>query len=731
MKKKTKFVYSLIAGIVAASIGAVIAIYSLIVNTIVENKTIDTITELATHDKNSINMFVTYNWRNLARIGSRLNRTAASLHAMADVNEYLDTEAEETPFDEVYLLAEDGSYYTGYNYIQAPSTQFYDFKSLFKNDVSETIAYDELPSIRGGKVVIYGFKLENALENPVICGKKMYAVIGINSRASIRDGLIIGSFTDDNGINRGYSSIIDGDGDYIVNINDSGNVVSENWIDHLDINDKSGISKEEALSKMKNGETFWFYHQKEIERELHYCIPMENGSDWYFLLSVNDEALAEQSYAFVLLIVIALSITVLITIVTMVIVLYTQSKTAKALAQEKAQSEFLSNMSHEIRTPLNGLVGLNYLVMTSIDDPEKKDQIKEWLAKSHSTANYLLSLINDVLDVSKLKAGKVEMLREPLLIETVMDAIYSMQHGVIASRNISYLTESDISAPCILGDEVHIKQVLMNIVGNAAKFTPAGGYIKLSVSQKQTDETHVLTTFVCEDTGCGMSKEFTTRIFDAFSQDRNSNTSSIKGTGLGMAISKLLIDAMGGEIVVESELGKGSKFTVTVPSEISDIPEYMKQHKDAVQSEDKRAQTQPPKENPLNILIAEDNELNAEILLEILGDAGFTAEHAKDGSEAVTLFEQSQENEFDLILMDMQMPVMDGCTASEKIRQLPRADAKTIPIFACTANTFKEDRIKAFNSGMNDFLTKPIDVKVLLQKMETLNNEKNKNGKEK
>ncbi len=131
------------------------------------------------------------------------------------------------------------------------------------------------------------------------------------------------------------------------------------------------------------------------------------------------------------------------------------------------------------------------------------------------------------------------MLREPLLIETVMDAIYSMQHGVIASRNISYLTESDISAPCILGDEVRIKQVLMNIVGNAAKFTPAGGYIKLSVSQKQTDETHVLTTFVCEDTGCGMSKEFTTRIFDAFSQDRNSNTSSIKGTGLGMAISKL------------------------------------------------------------------------------------------------------------------------------------------------------------------------------------------------
>ena len=384
-------------------------------------------------------------------------------------------------------------------------------------------------------------------------------------------------------------------------------------------------------------------------------------------------------------------------------------------------------MSHEMRTPLNGIVGLNYLMMTSIDDPHKKTQVKEWLTKSHSTAKYLLSLINDVLDISKLRSGSVEVVKEPLLVGAVVDAIHSMQCDNIANRGIEYLTDVRIDVPCILGDEVRIKQVLMNIVSNAAKFTPAGGYIKLSVRQEKTDEKHVTTTFVCEDTGCGMSEEFLPKIFDAFTQDRNSSNNSTKGTGLGMAISKMLVNAMGGEIYAKSEQGKGSVFTVEITAEISDIPDYMKFSVDE-EAERLAEEIAAPQEKPLKILVAEDNELNAEILVEVLESAGFETAWAEDGKRAAELFGQSEIGEFGLVLMDMRMPVMDGCEAARAIRALDRPDAKSVLIYACTANTFNEDRIKAFDSGMNDFLTKPIDIKVLLQKMEAAG--RSRGGKE-
>jgi CheY-like chemotaxis protein len=265
--------------------------------------------------------------------------------------------------------------------------------------------------------------------------------------------------------------------------------------------------------------------------------------------------------------------------------------------------------------------------------------------------------------------------------------------------------------PWIIGDELMVKQVLINILSNAAKFTPQGGKIILSVSQKSEGEHRVSTLFTCEDTGCGMSEDFLEHIWDNFSQERGSNDSSIKGTGLGMAISKLLTDAMGGEISVESKVGVGSKFYVTLHSEISDEPP--KHSRDINTSEAGTAENKSVK-----VLVAEDNELNAEILIEILESEGFEAEHAQNGREAVEKFAESEEGEYQLILMDMQMPIMDGCEATREIRNMNRADAKNIFIFACTANNFTEDREMAEKSGMDDFLSKPIDVKELLKKIE-------------
>ena len=278
----------------------------------------------------------------------------------------------------------------------------------------------------------------------------------------------------------------------------------------------------------------------------------------------------------------------------------------------KAQSEFLSNMSHEIRTPLNGLIGLNHMMMLNIDKVEQeqqKEQVKDWIQKSYGTANYLLSLVNDVLDVSKLQAGKVDLVMEPVMLETMLDAVWSMQHDNIVNRGVEFRIEKEISIPCIETDGTRIKQVLMNIIGNAAKFTPAGGRITLSVSQRRTDKTHVEMQYRCEDTGIGMSEEFVEKIFELFSQEQNPASQGVKGTGLGMPLSRLIVESMGGKIHVESKVGRGSTFTVVIPSAIAEAaPDYgNRMSQNGVCPETKK---KPGSGKSIRILLAEDNELN-------------------------------------------------------------------------------------------------------------------------
>ncbi len=724
LKRRKKIAYAIVAFIVALTVGLIIGIYSVVINGIVENNVINTISEIASHDRNTITNYVEFNWKNLERFSSRLNRNQGSLTDDDKVVEYLKHESQESSFDKIYMITEDGTYYTDLAYRHQNSVVngeniFYDFMPILQTKHQNMVGFDALPILEYDKVAIYGHKLEDEYNIKVGSeNRTVIAAIGVARRSTITSGLVLESFLDGDGECRGLTTVVDLKGDIIVNKVDSDKAEAGNWFRNIQTYEKTDMSWEEVRQNMTENKTFLFRHTNGGKSRVSYCMPFDDNIDWYFRLTVDYEALNEQGSPFIMLVIIALAILVSVSVVALIIVLRTQNKTEQALAREKAQSEFLSNMSHEIRTPLNGLVGLNYLMITAIDDPSKKNQVKAWLSKSHSTSKYLLALINDILDVSKLRAGKVEVVKEPLLIEALVDAIFSMQCDNIKNRGIEYSTDVKITVPCILGDEVHIKQVLMNIISNAAKFTPAGGFIKLSVRQIKTDETHVTTTFICEDSGCGMSKEFLTKIFDVFTQERNSNSDSIKGTGLGMPISKLLVNAMGGEIKVESELNKGSKFTISIPAEISDIPDYLNFNVD--EEAERMAQAYKSETESMKVLIAEDNELNAEILIEILKDSGFEVGYAVDGSQAVEMFAQSKPNEYGVVLMDMRMPVMDGCEASKKIRSLDRPDAKTVPIFACTANSFKEDRIKAFDSGMNDFLTKPIDIKALLQKMENL-----------
>lgn len=380
---------------------------------------------------------------------------------------------------------------------------------------------------------------------------------------------------------------------------------------------------------------------------------------------------------------------------------------ATAKAESKSRGEFLSSMSHEIRTPLNGIIGLNHLMQQNTHNP---DQLMEYLKKSDSTAQYLLFLVNDILDMSKLQSYKMVLVSRSFSVEDLLSTIESMMRTRMEDKKIDFRVETNLICPNLIGDDIRIEQILVNILGNAAKFTPEGGRVTMRVFQTVKGD-KVLTTYEVEDTGCGMSEEFQRKIFEPFSQEREGISQGRQGTGLGMSISSMLAKLMGGTLAVTSRLGEGSCFTFTLLS--GKAGEITKNRIAADQN-----QQVCDRGRKLRILIAEDNDLNAEILTEILDESGFTSVLARDGKEVVEVFENSAPYEFDIILMDVLMPVRDGFEAAKLIRNLDRPDAKSVIIYACTANTFTEYQEKAQTAGMNGFITKPIDVNKLMKKLE-------------
>ncbi|MCM1186265.1 MAG: ATP-binding protein [Lachnoclostridium sp.] len=721
MKKKHRLFYLLI--IVSASMFLCLAawIYIWQMDRTISKNIINSISEIAEHDKATIQTYIEICWKDLYEIQERF--ISFGCNTLEDVETRMNLESASSGFTHIYLVAEDGTVYTDKYVVYTPGNDIVnrnlDFLHYFRGGEEKIVVrFDD--KTEGGwlakESILYGVRLKDYS----VGGIKMFALIGISDISSIQDNMVIDSFIK-NGEARGHSALVDMNGNYIVNINKEIYLNKQNNLyDHLSAAESSDLTNEEVTEKLKNRETFGFYHSHAGEKgkELYYFIPFEDHFDLYFIMSINEEVFVEQRRTFVSLSMTMAIVAMVTAIIMLLIIMRMQMKTVRTAEAARSQKEFLSNMSHEIRTPLNGLIGMNHLIMANIDDEDQKPQIKEWLKKTHSTANYLLSLVNDILDMSKLQAGKVDILEEPMLLAALVDEVAAMQTDNIKSRGVEFIVEKDIIEPCIEGDITRTKQILMNIVGNAAKFTPEGKWIRLSVTQEKTDDMHVITVYRCEDTGIGISEEYIDKIFDSFSQERNRNTNGIKGTGLGMAISKLLANAMGGDITVESKVGVGSVFTVTIPSKIvKDIPDELQKQWETDETGNTSGAACRADGRPIKILVAEDVELNAEVLLEILKMNGFETVLAQNGQEALEAFERSEIGEFDIILMDMQMPVMDGCTAAGLIRKLDRADAESVIIYACTANMFQEDREQALSSGMNDFLTKPIDVDVLLKKL--------------
>ncbi len=362
----------------------------------------------------------------------------------------------------------------------------------------------------------------------------------------------------------------------------------------------------------------------------------------------------------------------------------------------QAKSEFLSHMSHDIRTPINGIMGMVEIIKKNLDDPER---IKDCLEKIDKASHHLLSLINDVLDMSKIGSGKVHLEEIPVDLDEEMEKIHAIADVQAKKQEIRFSIEDEVVHRQFLGSPAHLRRILLNLISNALRYNKKGGKICLVIREVEYDGSHIGLEFKVQDTGIGMSREFVEKsLFKPFTQEDDRVRTEYRGTGLGMSIVYELVKQMNGTIDVNSKPGEGTTFTVKLAFKTVD-PAWKKKE---IQEENRNI-------TGMNILAVEDNQLNMEILQFLLEEAGAKVTAVSDGKQAVEYFADAASGTYDVILMDIMMPVMDGLEASKKIRELPEGKGKDIPIIAMTANAFVEDKEKTKEAGMNAHLTKPVN----------------------
>lgn len=382
-------------------------------------------------------------------------------------------------------------------------------------------------------------------------------------------------------------------------------------------------------------------------------------------------------------------------------------KNAAELAKSanEAKTRFLFNMSHDIRTPMNAIIGFSGLLKKNLQNEEKA---KEYLGKICSSGNLLMSIINQILEIARIESGTTALQLKAEDINTVFHTVNTVFEDDIRKKNLQYSSDLDVNHTFIFCDRVKLQEIMLNIISNAIKYTSDGHVVHVKIYEKDSEDPRKARfIFTCEDTGIGMSEEYLPHIFEEFSREHTTTENKVAGTGLGLPIVKSMIELMGGSIQVESTQGVGTKFTVDISfdmaSEADVYRDQISEQPDVLEKlEGKR------------ILLAEDNDLNAEIAIELLAEQKIITDRAEDGAECLDKLEKADSGYYDMILMDIQMPVMDGYDAAARIRRMKDEKKASIPIIAMTANAFAEDRQKAISMGMNDHVAKPIDMNVLL-----------------
>ncbi len=709
--------------------------------------------EISLHDVESIEAWLDTTWSRLDSVSNRLEAT--KVDSVFEAEQELNIEAASSEmFDALYLLASDGTLYSS-TYVELTDVEHsYDELMATGQDRFAMLYEEENGRLETTKEsLIYGVRIDSLF----IEGQEFIAVLGRSDVSTIRNQLLIESFD-----GQGISSVVNSRGYYIVNSSPATDLAGrDNFYDMLEAGHlEGGVTIDDIRNNIIEGERFTVDCVTADHQALVLSFAPVKGTNWSFLMAVPIKVFEERFAPFMTMTVGMMIVVVLVLALMMALLYRFMRRSVVARAESDARAEFLSNMSHEIRTPLNGIIGIQHLMTRHLDEPSV---MQDYVRKLGNAAQYLLSLVNDVLDVSKLQAGKMNVVSEPFNLHEVIENVCEMQREPMADKGIKFtLDETDLRWVCLTGDGVRLSQVIMNILSNAVKFTPRDGSIDVAVRQKLLVSSEVATTITIRDTGCGMTPEFQKHIFDAFTQERNRNSESQKGTGLGMSISFMLMGLMGGTLSVKSTLGKGSCFTIYLPAypgklsgSVSGLTEAPKAkegstqalveasahalaqgvlegseesgkeaaattvHSDALPGSgaDSKSEEVP---KVYRVLVAEDNELNAEIISTLLTEEGFEVVVAGDGKEALTRFEESTPGFYTVILMDAQMPVMDGYESAQAIRALNHPDAQSVPIIACTASTFAEDRARAEAAGMTDFVAKPIDISALLVKLDAL-----------
>ena len=454
--------------------------------------------------------------------------------------------------------------------------------------------------------------------------------------------------------------------------------------------------------KLRSGDSGAF--ELSCQGQKYMVISEKIGGDWQSVSLINIRVFYRP-------LMIVMSLLILFTILEAIVfltIIYNQSVKNLAVASaeaaenaSRAKSRFLSRMSHEIRTPINAIIGLDSIALR---DESISPHTRDELNKIGTSARHLLSIVNDILDMSRIESGRMELKEEIFSFRDFLEQICIIVDGQCEDKGLRFVCSREEGLEeYYVGDSLKLKQVLINVLGNSVKFTDAPGTITLNVAQTACNDERATLRFEMTDTGIGMDKEFIPKLFEAFSQEDTGNTTRYGGSGLGMAITRSFVEMMGGTIRVESEKGFGSSFTVTVT-----VGRAKENEKAATAGKDaKSAEVLPDR---LHLLIVEDQEMNAEVLADLLELENISSEWAENGKRGVEMFAESEKGRFDVILMDMRMPVMDGLTATREIRKLDRPDASTIPIIALSANAFEEDVRQCLEAGMNAHLSKPVDL---------------------
>ena len=682
------------------------------------------IEELASHDVKLINNSIATRLGTLKKIGEDISYW--NDRDGTEIKDLLHTDSEFLEnADKIALVSGDGTVLSSNNVVESRT----DVAGICENSGTEFVlrfdnTADNIPDQRR-EFLLYGVKIKPITVEGHTCEYLCCFVRPVN----LENELMMENYG-----GQGFSSVIDADGNYILNINRSHSFMErDNFFDDfenvLDYDSVEDFREALTTTTTTTARATAKIGSKSFSEYYLVFTPM-NDVDWYFVSAVPASVFDAQSRD--LAQIAALLLGVVVIALAVVIIFSVRSRRQQRILQEKkttdalnarlqeqqgelenalelaqsanrAKTTFLFNMSHDIRTPMNAIIGFNNMARSHIDD---KEIVLNSIKKVGTSSKQLLSLINDVLDMARIESGTVKCEYEPT---DILEASGELVDIVKESMQKTLSVETDFSGVkhrFALADALHVNRIIMNIIGNSVKYTPDGGAIRYTVRETPTDRDDFYGyDFIIEDNGIGMSEEFLEHIYEEFSREKTSTASGVQGTGLGMAITKKLVDLLGGTITIQSKLGEGTKTTVHLEMEAADP--------DAVTDEVTESDLDEAALKDKKVLLVEDNELNREIAVDILEEVGMIVDTAEDGIVAVEKMKNAEEGQYDLILMDIQMPRMNGYEATKAIRELPDLHASAIPIIAMTANAFEEDKQNAFASGMNEHIAKPIDVEKL------------------